>query len=133
MADVIVDPDVPDHDAHLLRRHGPLLARIRRGWAPPPRTDASPAHKQKMQLGLSAALAILLIVTVVHSGFNGFGFLLGVVTVIIFMTGIFRRGIDPAEDEREAGLRRVYEQARWYEGRFILLGDLDKREDVDHR
>ncbi|MFI9557310.1 hypothetical protein [Nonomuraea endophytica] len=126
MADVIVDPDVPDHDAHLLRRHGPLLARIRRGWVPPPRTDASPAHKQKLQLGLSAALAVLLIITVINSGFDGFGFVLGVVTVIIFMTGIIRRDIDPAEDEREANLREVFEQARWYEGRFILLGDLDE-------
>ncbi|MFI6538207.1 hypothetical protein ACIBHY_37545 [Nonomuraea sp. NPDC050547] len=126
MADVIVDPDVPDHDAHLLRRHGPLLARIRRGWAPPRRTDASPAHKQKMQLGLAAALAIVLVITVINSGFDGFGFLLGVVTVIIFMTGILRRDIDPAEDERETTLREVYEQARWYEGRFILLGDLDE-------
>ncbi|MFI6901482.1 hypothetical protein ACIBKY_09480 [Nonomuraea sp. NPDC050394] len=126
MADVIVDPDVPDHDAHLLRRHGPLLARIRRGWVPPPRSGASPAHKQKLQLGLSAALALLLVITVINSGFDGFGFLLGVVTVIIFMAGILRRDIDPAEDDREATLREVFEQARWYEGRFILLGDLDE-------
>ncbi|MFI6290702.1 hypothetical protein ACIBEJ_03915 [Nonomuraea sp. NPDC050790] len=126
MADVIVAPDVPDHDANLLRRHGPLLARIRRGWTPPPRAAAGPGSDWRTHLSLGAALALVLAVTIIHSGFDGFGFALAVTAVIILVTGIVRRDLTPVEDERESGQRELFEQARWYEGRYVLVAELDE-------
>ncbi|WP_181019949.1 hypothetical protein [Nonomuraea typhae] len=127
MAHVIVDPQVPEADAQLLRENGTLLARVRRGWVPPPQPSLpGKDHVQKLQVGLASVFTLLLMVSVSRSGFNGFTLLVAVGAIVMFMAVLIKRDLDPIEDAEVAADREVYEQARWYEGRYVLVAELDE-------
>ncbi|MFI6317926.1 hypothetical protein ACIBG8_10435 [Nonomuraea sp. NPDC050556] len=122
MADVVVDPGVPEEDAQLLRESGELLTRMRGGWVPgerPRRRYSGPFA------GLAVAACGIVVGFAVRSAPIAF---VGFFCVVIF--GIFallaRHEFTDDEVEDESIDREIYEHARWYEGRYVLLGDLDE-------
>ncbi|MFI7444538.1 hypothetical protein [Nonomuraea indica] len=108
-----------------LRANAPLLVRIRSGWVPPA-TPPEPPRRGPSSVGLLAAtpvvlavMALLLDSPVAPAGFAVLGgFLL---VVLLKMTSMN----EPAERERPHA-RRVYEQARLYDGRYLLPEDFDR-------
>ncbi|MEV0822287.1 hypothetical protein [Nonomuraea rubra] len=123
MADVVVDPEVPPDDAQLLRESRQVLLKMRRGWTPRPRRSVSGAH-QRMVMAFGAAAFFGLLLGFGSLG-RGFGLLMVVLFGIPLMIVAFVRNDSP-EDDDDAYEREVYEQLRWYEGRYVLTDDLDE-------
>ncbi|HUR04623.1 MAG TPA: hypothetical protein VM347_18910 [Nonomuraea sp.] len=124
MADVVVDPGVPEDDAQLIKESEHLLIRMRRGWVPDPRPSraAGKAGRAAMTVITLIALALLLVGA---GGVRTGGLLvLGLIAVPILLVVFYRRDLD--EDEEATVDREVYEQLRWYEGRYVLAADLDE-------
>ncbi|WP_228011329.1 hypothetical protein [Nonomuraea phyllanthi] len=123
MGEVVVDPGVPPEDAQLLRHGRPVLAKMRQGWTPRPRRTLSPTHYRAIAVLGSVSLFGML--AGLGLGRHGSGLtylvLLGIPLMIVLLV---RNGLP--EDERAEHERRVYEQLRWYEGRYVLTGDLDE-------
>ncbi|GAA2211568.1 hypothetical protein GCM10009850_070280 [Nonomuraea monospora] len=123
MADVVVDPEVPPDDAQLLRDSRQVLIKMRHGWTPQPRPSVSSAHRRMMMAFAGAAFFGLLM------GFGsparGLGLLMMVLFGIPLVIVLFVRN-DVPEDDEDAYEREVYDQLRWYEGRYVLTDDLDE-------
>ncbi|MFI7226622.1 hypothetical protein ACIBO5_25720 [Nonomuraea angiospora] len=123
MADVVVDPEVPPDDAQLLRESRRVLLKMRQGWAPEPRRAISSA-----QYRIIAAFGSVALFGVMAAGGmvgRGLGLLVLVLLGIPMMIVLFLRNDLPDDDEEEYE-REVYEQLRWYEGRYVLTEDLDE-------
>ncbi|MEV0166117.1 hypothetical protein [Nonomuraea fuscirosea] len=125
MADVVVDPGVPPEDAQLLRESRRVLIKMRHGWVPEPRRSVSGLRARRIaSLGGVAFFGLLMGV-----GFlgRGLGLLLLVLLGIPLMIVLFiRSDLAEEEDDEEDYEREVYEQLRWYEGRYVLPDDLDE-------
>jgi len=120
--EVVVDPGVPPEDAQLIRDSGQILVRMRRGWVPePPRTAAV---RSKGVAVTVTAVAVLLIALGLMS--RGIGLLLlAFVGVPVLLVAFIRNDLSD-EDEETVLEREIYEQLRWYEGRYVLVDDLDE-------
>ncbi|MEV0822285.1 hypothetical protein [Nonomuraea rubra] len=121
---VVVDPQVPREVAGLLRANAPLLSRVRAGWRPP--ASESPARRRSPSSAVLLAatpLVIALMAVLLASQATAAGFVLLGTYVLIVLVKIASIS-ETAEDERPQD-RGVYEQARWYDGRFLLPEDFD--------
>ncbi|WP_336206423.1 hypothetical protein [Nonomuraea sp. LPB2021202275-12-8] len=121
MAEVVVDPGVPPEDAQLIRNSKLVLIRMRRGWVPePPRK----AGRSKGLAGMLLVLAALMVTLGVAS--RGIGLLLLAFVAVPVLVVTFIRNDLAEEDEEAAVDREIYEQLRWYEGRYVLAEDLEE-------
>ncbi|NRQ35515.1 hypothetical protein HII36_27330, partial [Nonomuraea sp. NN258] len=120
---MVVDPGVPPHDAQLLRDSGQVLVRMRSGWAParPPRLGGH---------GRSVAQGALLVAFVgLMIGLGLFGRDLGLLMLVLLGVPVLIVafvGNDVSEDEDDKVDRLIYDHLRWYEGRYVLVDDLDE-------
>ncbi|MET7329523.1 hypothetical protein [Nonomuraea sp. NPDC005650] len=123
MADVVVDPEVPPDDAQLLRDSRRVLTKMRQGWVPESRRAISSAQYRI----IAAFGSVALFGVMAGSGLvgKGLGLLMLVLLGIPLMIVLFVRNDLPDDDEEEYE-REVYEQLCWYEGRYVLVDDLDE-------
>ncbi len=120
MVDVVVDPGVPPEHARLIRESKHVLIKMRRGWVPDPPPKAGGSHA--MTVTVITAAALLVVLAVMSRGLAML--LLAVVAAPILMLTLVRN--DPGEEEQAVDDREIYEQLRWYEGRYVLVEDLDE-------
>jgi hypothetical protein len=111
---------VPPEDARLIRESKHVLIKMRRGWVPepPPRAGVG----RSMTITVLAVAALLVTLAVMTRGLGML--LLAIVAAPILMVTLVRN--DPGEEEQAAADREIYEQLRWYEGRYVLAEDLDE-------
>ncbi|MEV0236723.1 hypothetical protein [Nonomuraea sp. NPDC050786] len=122
MAEVVVDPEMPPDDAQLLRESSRVLIKMRQGWAPEPKRAMSGTHYRMMAVfGTVMFFGVLAGIGLVGRGLGLMLVLLG----IPLMIALFVR-TDWPEDEEVEHEREVYEQLRSYEGRYVLVEDLDE-------
>ncbi|QYC41338.1 hypothetical protein Nocox_18645 [Nonomuraea coxensis DSM 45129] len=126
-ARVVVDPAVSREAADLLRANHALLARVHRGWRPPPKS-AGPI------LGLGASI----VAGVIAASLALYGLALFAAgrytSFAVSMTGaalltvglLLRPRTDAAAERRRALEREVHEHARGYEGHYVLDEHLDE-------
>ncbi|MET8869586.1 hypothetical protein ABZW11_42215 [Nonomuraea sp. NPDC004580] len=114
---------MPPDDAQLLRESRRVLLKMRAGWVPEPRPHV-PGRRVRtaMSVGTVVLLGLMLGLGALRIGVN---LLLLVVLGIPLVIVLFARN-DLTEDEEADYEREVYEQLRWYEGRYVLAGDLDE-------
>ncbi|MBF8193254.1 hypothetical protein ITP53_47830 [Nonomuraea sp. K274] len=121
---MVVDPEVPPEVSGLLRANAALLSRIRAGWVPPavvlPPRRRSPSSAMLL---VATPVMIALMAVLLASPFPAAGFALLGTYVFIVLVKIASMNELP-EDERPQE-RGVYEQARWYDGRYLLAEDFD--------
>ncbi|MEV4177383.1 hypothetical protein [Nonomuraea sp. NPDC049709] len=122
---VVVDPAVPPEVAGLLRANAPLLSRVRAGWVPPAGV-APPRRRGPSSALLLAAtpVVIALMAVLLASSIAPAGFVLLGTYVFIVLVKIASMS-EVAENDRPHE-RGVYEQARWYDGRFLIPEDFDQ-------
>ncbi|TDD37496.1 hypothetical protein E1286_37125 [Nonomuraea terrae] len=122
MADVVVDPGVPPDDAQLLRESRLVLLKMRRGWAPQPRRVLSGTrYRAVVAFGAVALFGLMLGIGGLSRGVGMLLLLLGLpLMIVVFVHN------DAPEDEQDEHDRQAYEHLRWYEGRYVLLEDLDE-------
>ncbi|MEV6030993.1 hypothetical protein AB0L65_07575 [Nonomuraea sp. NPDC052116] len=121
---VVVDPGVPPEVAGLLRANAPLLSRIRAGWVPPAETPPSRGKSPSSAMLLAATpFVVALMGLLLASPFAPAGFVLLGTYVFIVLVKIASMSEVPEDDRPQE--RAVYEQARWYDGRYLLLEDFD--------
>ncbi len=119
--EVVVDPGVPPEDAQLIRDSGKVLIKMRRGWVPPPPPTAKrPAVG--MIIAVVAAGAVLMGLGVMR---GGIGLLLIFIGIPVLVAAFIRTDLADEDDETVVD-REIYEQLRWYEGRYVLADDLDE-------
>ncbi|MEV1243041.1 hypothetical protein ACIBO2_30825 [Nonomuraea sp. NPDC050022] len=124
MADVVVDPDVPEDDAQLITESEHLLIRMRRGWAPDPLPSRASGKTGRVAIAAITLMVLSLLLSGTHV-FRGGGLLLvGLIAIPVLLVVFLRKDLD--EDEETAVDRETYEQLRWYEGRYVLAADLDE-------
>ncbi|MFG1705667.1 hypothetical protein ACFLIM_20970 [Nonomuraea sp. M3C6] len=123
MADVVVDPGVPPDDAQLLRESRRVLIKMRQGWVPESRRAISGAHYR--MIAAIGTVAFFGLMTGIGFLGRGLGLLMLVLLGIPLMVVMFVRNDLPGDEEEEFE-RDVYEQLRWYEGRYVLVDDLDE-------
>ncbi|MEU7864156.1 hypothetical protein [Nonomuraea sp. NPDC049141] len=120
---VVVDPGVPPEVAGMLRANAPLLSRIRAGWVPP--AAPPPERRRPSSLMLLAAtpvvVALMSVLLASHAAPVGF-VLLGSFVFIVLVKIASINEVPQHDRPRERG---VYEQARWYDGRYLLADDFD--------
>nr|WP_236714639.1 hypothetical protein [Nonomuraea pusilla] len=122
---VVVDPGVPPEIAGMLRANAPLLSRIRAGWSPPP--SMRPGRRRSpSSVALLAATPVVIALMAVLAGTTlapaGFVILGSFVFVVLVKVA----SMSEAPEEERPQLRRLYEQARWYDGRYLLPEDFDE-------
>ncbi|MGP4098868.1 hypothetical protein [Nonomuraea sp. KM90] len=122
---VVVDPAVPPEVAGLLRANAPLLSRVRAGWVPPAGVAPSRRRSPSSALLLAATpVVIALMAVLLASPIAPAGFVLLGTYVFIVLVKIASMS-EVAENDRPHE-RGVYEQARWYDGRFLIPEDFDQ-------
>ncbi|MEV4806043.1 hypothetical protein AB0K18_39095 [Nonomuraea sp. NPDC049421] len=120
---MVIDPSVPPDDAQLLRESRRVLLKMRAGWVPEPRPRVSSRRvRTAMSVGTVVLLGLMLGLGALRIGVN---LLLLVVLGIPLVIVLFARN-DLTDDEEAGYEREVYEQLRWYEGRYVLTSDLDE-------
>ncbi|MER6945097.1 hypothetical protein ABT294_13825 [Nonomuraea sp. NPDC000554] len=125
MAKVVVDPEVPQEDADLLRQSEQLLLRTRDGWTADPPPPKSSGRAGRLALVIGALVLIFLMATLGGLVSNAGGALaLSLLGVPLAIVALLRRDLD--EDDDVVAERAVYEQLRQYEGRYVLAVDLDE-------
>ncbi|WP_308168125.1 hypothetical protein [Nonomuraea sp. NEAU-A123] len=124
MADVVVDPGVPEDDAQLIKESEHLLIRMRRGWVPEPRPSRAAGKAGRVALTVITLIALTLLLVGAGGPRAGGLLVLGLIAVPILLVAFVRSDLD--EDEEMTVAREVYEQLRWYEGRYVLAADLDE-------
>ncbi|MBF8193256.1 hypothetical protein ITP53_47840 [Nonomuraea sp. K274] len=120
---MVVDPGVPPDDAQLLRESRRVLLRMRQGWVPEPRRSMSGA-RVRMVSAFSTVAFFGLLLGLGNLG-RGLGLLMAVLFGIPLLIVLFVRNDLPG-DEEEDFERDVYDQLRWYQGRYVLTEDLDE-------
>ncbi|GGK79847.1 hypothetical protein Sme01_45980 [Sphaerisporangium melleum] len=121
----IVDPELPDDVAGLLRGNARMLSRVRAGWIPPPPAELEKSPMRRLRIliagGVWLALVALLIAGLIDRVVFTFLF------ALVLLTYLLTRGGEVGdEDERpDDAERRVYEHARRYQGRYLLPEDFD--------
>ncbi|HEX4818332.1 MAG TPA: hypothetical protein VFV66_36805 [Nonomuraea sp.] len=124
MADVVVDPGVPPDDAQVLRESRRVLIKMRQGWVPPQRRVLSSAHWR--MVAAFATVAFFGLMLGLGAAGRGLGLLMLVLFGIPLMIVLFVRNDLPGDEEDDDVEREMYEQLRWYEGRYVLTDDLDE-------
>ncbi|MEU7001854.1 hypothetical protein [Nonomuraea sp. NPDC046570] len=129
-AGVVVDPRIPEDDAELLRENRKVLAKIRAGWVPEPRRRVSSAPVKRAVLRMSVffvVTALLLGAFRLSGGLLGFLFF-AIIILIVLSTASKTGNLDTDDDTSARGEheREVYEVARWHEGRYLLMEELDE-------
>jgi hypothetical protein len=124
VADVVVDPGVPEDDAQLIRESEHLLVRMRRGWVPDPLPSRGAGKAGRAALVIVTLMALGLLLTGANAIRAGGLLLLSLVAIPLLLVVFIRKDLD--EDEGMTVDREVYEQLRWYEGRYVLAADLDE-------
>jgi hypothetical protein len=122
---VVVDPAVPPEVAGLLRANAPLLSRVRAGWVPPA-APARPARRHSPSSAMLLAVTpvvIALMAVLLASPLPAAGFVLLGTYVFIVLVKIASMSEVPEDDRPHE--RGVYEQARWYDGRYLMAEDFD--------
>ncbi|MGW0481714.1 hypothetical protein [Nonomuraea sp. NPDC003214] len=122
---VVVDPTVPPEVAGMLRGSGALLSRFRAGWVPPP-VEPIERPRGPSSLALLAATPVVVAVVAVlrDTPLSVLGFMVLAMFVLVVLFRI--AGISEIPEDDRPRERAVYEQARWYEGRYLLPGDFDE-------
>lgn len=120
---VVVDPGVPEEVAWTFKANAQLLSRIKAGWRPRPEPDHSPGSPfgaiALVGAPMMLALAIVFIVAgSIQLAFLGFG-----VVVFIFLAKVLSPRSQP--DDERTDEHEIFEQARWYDGRYHLPEDFD--------
>ncbi|MFI6737416.1 hypothetical protein ACIBI9_31200 [Nonomuraea sp. NPDC050451] len=122
---VVVDPGVPPEVAGLLRANAPLLSRVRAGWVPPAEPASSRRKSPSSAMLLAATpVVVALMAVLLASRFAPAGFVLLGTYVFIVLVKIASMSEVPEDDRPQE--RAVYEQARWYDGRYLLTEDFDQ-------
>jgi hypothetical protein len=124
VADVVVDPGVPEDDAQLIRESEHLLVRMRRGWVPDPLPSRAAGKAGRAALVVVTLMALGLLLAGANAIRAGGLLLLSLVAIPLLLVVFIRKDLD--EDEGMTVDREVYEQLRWYEGRYVLAADLDE-------
>ncbi|MEV0594914.1 hypothetical protein [Nonomuraea cavernae] len=122
---VVVDPGVPREISGVLRANAPLLSRFRAGWVPPAVPPAERRRRGTSSVMLLAATPVVLAVMAVllESPAAPVGFvLLGMFVLVVLIKMASLNELPVTARPRERG---VYEQARWYDGRYLLPEDFD--------
>ncbi|MEW9550891.1 hypothetical protein [Nonomuraea sp. NPDC050783] len=96
---------------------------MRQGWAPQPRRGLSAAHRR--MAGAFATVAFLGLLLGLGAG-GGLGLLMLVLFGIPLVIVLFVRDDLPIEEAEDEADRVIHERLRWYEGRYVLLDDLDE-------
>ncbi|MEV4100999.1 hypothetical protein AB0J42_12115 [Nonomuraea sp. NPDC049649] len=122
---IVVDPGVPPEDARLIRESGKILARMRRGWIPDPPRPADPA-RSKGTVATVIAVAVVLVALGIMSRGIGLLLLAFIGAPVLLVTFLRNDLADEDEDEETLLEREIYEQLRWYEGRYVVADDLDE-------
>jgi hypothetical protein len=123
VADVVVDPGVPPDDARLLKESRRILLKMRQGWIPQPRRVLPSGHWR--MVAAFATVAFFGLMLGMGTAVRGLGLLMLVLFGIPLMILLFVRNDLPGEEEEDFE-REIYEQLRWYEGRYVLTDDLDE-------
>ncbi|MFF4615680.1 hypothetical protein [Nonomuraea jabiensis] len=122
---VVIDPGVPPEVAGLLRANAPLLSRIRAGWVPPAEPPPSNRKSPSSAMLLAATpFVVALMALLLASRFAPAGFVLLGTYVFVVLVKIASMSEVPEDDRPQE--RGVYEQARWYDGRYLLPEDFDR-------
>ncbi|MBT2225554.1 hypothetical protein KLK06_06785 [Nonomuraea sp. NEAU-A123] len=121
---MVVDPGVPEDDAQLIKESEHLLIRMRRGWVPEPRPSRAAGKAGRVALTVITLIALTLLLVGAGGPRAGGLLVLGLIAVPILLVAFVRSDLD--EDEEMTVAREVYEQLRWYEGRYVLAADLDE-------
>ncbi|PZG18304.1 hypothetical protein C1J01_15535 [Nonomuraea aridisoli] len=124
---MVIDPAVPPEVAGLLRANAPLLSRIRAGWVPPASTAPEPRRRGPsgaMLLAATPVMIALMAVLLASPPLAPAGFLLLGGYVFVVLVKIASMSEIPEDDRPHE--RTVYEQARWYDGRFLLPEEFDQ-------
>ncbi|MEW1841339.1 hypothetical protein AB0392_25645 [Nonomuraea angiospora] len=121
---VVVDPGVPPEVAGLLRANAPLLSRIRAGWVPPAETSSRRKSPSSAMLLAATPFVVALMALLLASRFAPAGFVLLGTYVFVVLVKIASMSEVPEDDRPQE--RGVYEQARWYDGRYLLPEDFDQ-------
>ncbi|MBN6055716.1 hypothetical protein JYK22_27540 [Nonomuraea sp. RK-328] len=122
---MVVEPGVPPEIAGMLRVNASLLVRIRSGWVPPASAPA-PRRRSPSSVALLAATPVVLALMAVlldsPAAPAGFVLLGAFMLVVLVKTST----LGDAPDVGRPYERTVYEQARLYNGRFLLPDDFDE-------
>ncbi|HEX4818331.1 MAG TPA: hypothetical protein VFV66_36800 [Nonomuraea sp.] len=122
---VVIDPGVPPEIATVLRANAPLLSRVRAGRAPPAASRRARRRSPSSAVLLAATpVVIALMAVLLASPFAPAGFVLLGTYVFIVLVKIASMSEVPEDDRPHE--RHVYEQARWYDGRYLLAEDFDR-------
>ncbi|MEU0572578.1 hypothetical protein ABZ297_45235 [Nonomuraea sp. NPDC005983] len=123
---VVVDPGVPAEIAGMLRANAPLLSRIRSGWVPPATVPSEPRRRNSSGLALLAAtpVVIALMAVLLESPAAPVGFVL--LGGFVFVVLVKIASINELPQVERPHERVVYEQARWYDGRYLLPEQFDE-------
>ncbi|WP_433444324.1 hypothetical protein [Nonomuraea sp. CA-141351] len=122
---VVVDPGVPPEVAGLLRANAPLLSRIRAGWVPPAEARPSRSRSPSGAALLAATpVVIALMAVLLASQIRAAGFVL--LGMYVFIVLIRIASMNEVTEDHRPRERDVYEQARWYDGRYLLQEDFDQ-------
>ncbi|GAA2371488.1 hypothetical protein GCM10010404_28400 [Nonomuraea africana] len=118
---VVVDPGVPEEVAWTLKSNAEQLARLRRGRPPEREPDDD---RQPWGLVLMEATGLVALGLVFAAA--------GLFPLVVLTTGailmlLLARALPAAkpQDEARAAERELFEQARWYDGRYYLREDFD--------
>ncbi|GAA2211570.1 hypothetical protein GCM10009850_070300 [Nonomuraea monospora] len=114
---------MPREVAGLLRANAPLLSRVKAGWVPPAVTPARRRSPSSALLLAATPVVIALMAVLLASQASAAGFVLLGTYVFIVLVKIASMSETPEEERPQE--RGVYEQARWYDGRFLLPEDFD--------
>ncbi|WP_231618757.1 hypothetical protein [Nonomuraea sp. SBT364] len=122
---VVVDPTVPPEVAGMLRASSALLSRIRSGWVPPPAVPPERRRGPSSVVLLAATpLVVAVMAVLLDTSLAALGFVVLAMFVVIVLVKI--AGISEVPEDDRPHERAVYEQARWYAGRYLLPGDFDE-------
>ncbi|MEU4222971.1 hypothetical protein AB0F17_01645 [Nonomuraea sp. NPDC026600] len=120
---VVVDPGVPPEVAGMLRANAPLLSRIRAGWVPPAAPPPERRRPSSMMLLAATPVVVALMSLLLASHAAPIGFVL--LGSFVFIVLVKIASINEVPQHGRPRERGVYEQARWYDGRYLLPDDFD--------
>ncbi|AQZ60832.1 unnamed protein product [[Actinomadura] parvosata subsp. kistnae] len=119
---MIVDPEVPPQDARVLRQSRDVLLRMRQGWTPGLLPRFSGPHYWMLAAFAPAACFGLLL----SLGMMSAAIVMLLLAVPLALLPLLGRGGGGGDGSgAEASERAAFAQLRWYEGRYVLVDDLD--------
>ncbi|MEU7893089.1 hypothetical protein AB0B45_09495 [Nonomuraea sp. NPDC049152] len=120
---VVVDPGVPEEVAWTFKANAQLLSRIKAGWRPRPEPDPAPGSPFGAVALVGAPLMLALAIVFIVAGSIKLAFLSFSVVVCLFLAKVLSPRSQP--DDERTDEHEIFEQARWYDGRYHLPEDFD--------